>query len=69
MQGRTDCELETLYCNARIILPKPDELHLLCGDLSLHIVCIVETWLAHFLLDNELTISYLQLLSGKVKQE
>jgi len=26
MHGRTDCELETLYCKARIILPKPDEL-------------------------------------------
>ena len=24
-------------------IPKPDELHLLCGDLSFHIVCIVET--------------------------
>ena len=43
MHGRTDWELEILYCNARIILPKPEELHLLCGDLSFHIVCIVET--------------------------
>jgi len=45
MHGRTDCDLEILYYNARIIiiiLPKPDELYLLCGDLSFHIVCIVE---------------------------
>ena len=46
-----------LYCNARIILPKPDELHLLCGDFSFHIVCIVETWLDDFVRDNELIIS------------
>ena len=54
--GRTNCELEILYCNARIILPKHDELHLLCSDLSFHILCIVETWL-DFVLDNELIIS------------
>jgi len=46
-----------LYCNARIILPKPDELHLPCSDLSFRIVCIVETWLDDFVLHNELTIS------------
>jgi len=38
-----DCELEILYCNVRIILPKLNELHLLCRDLFFHIVCIVET--------------------------
>jgi len=43
MGGLTVHDLEILYCNARIILPKPDELHLPCGDLSFLIVCIVET--------------------------
>jgi len=43
--GRTNCELEILYYNVWIILPKLDELHLLCGDLPFHAVCIVGTWL------------------------
>jgi len=43
MYGRADCELEILYCNVRVILPKLDELHLLYRDLFFHIVCIVET--------------------------
>ena len=38
-------------------IPKLDELYLLCGDLSFHIVCIVETWLDDSVLDSELTIS------------
>jgi len=37
--------------------PKLNELHLLCGDLSFHIVHIVESWLDEPVLDNELTIS------------
>ena len=31
-------------------------MHLLCGDLSFHIVYIVETWLGDSVLDNELAI-------------
>ena len=46
--GRSDCGLEIIYFNARSILPKLDELCLLCADLSPHVVCIVETWLDVF---------------------
>ena len=59
--------LEILYYNARSILPKLDELRLLCGDLNPHVVCIVETWLDNSVLDNQLTISYFQLFSCKIR--
>ena len=49
--GRPDCGLEIIY---RSILPKLDELHLLCAGSSPHFVCIVETWLDF---SNELTVS------------
>ena len=54
--GRPDCGLEIIYFNARSILPKLDELSLLCADSSPHVVCIVETWLDDSVFDNELTI-------------
>lgn len=54
--GRSDCGLEIIYFNARSILPKLDELRLLCADSSPHVVCIVETWLDDSVFDNELTI-------------
>jgi len=60
----TNCELEILNYNVRIILPKLNELHLLCGDLSFHIVYIVETWLDDSVLDNELAISSYSLGGG-----
>ena len=53
--GRTNCELEILYYNVWIILPKLDELHLPCGDLPFHTACIVGTSLMTRV-DNELTI-------------
>ena len=62
--GRTNCELEILYYNERIILSKLNELHLLCGDLSFHIVYIVESWLDDPVLDNELTIFSYSLGGG-----
>ena len=55
--GRPDCGLEIIYFNARSILPKHDELRLLCADSSPRVVCIVETWLDDSVFDNELTIS------------
>jgi len=60
----TNCELEILNYNVRIILPKLNELRLLCGDLSFHIVYIVETWLDDSVLDNELAISSYSLGGG-----
>ena len=48
--GRPDCGLEIIYFNARSILPKLDELQLLCAESSPHVECIVEPG------DNELTI-------------
>ena len=39
-------------------------MHLLCGDLSFHIVYIVETWLDDSVPDNELAISSYSLGGG-----
>jgi len=50
----------------RIILPKLNEFHLLCGDPSFHIVYIVETWFDDPVLDNELTISSYSLGGGEL---
>jgi len=36
---------------------KRDDLHLQCDDLYPQVVCNVETWLDHSVLDNEVTIS------------
>ena len=55
--GRPDCELEITYFNARSILPKLNELRLLCADSSAHVGCIVETWLDDSVFDNGLTVS------------
>jgi len=55
-----------LETQGNLFLPKHNELHLLCGHLSFHIVYIVETWLDDSVLDNELTIP---VLSCKVRQE
>jgi len=44
------------------------ELHLQCGDLYPHVVCNVETWLDHSVLDNEVTISSYCLLSLDVAE-
>ena len=35
-----------LYLNARSLLPKLDELHVLCVSYSYDIICIVESWLS-----------------------
>ena len=44
------------------ILPKLDDLCLLCADSKPHVVCIVETWLEESVFDNELTVSNYFLL-------
>ena len=44
------------------ILPKLDDLCLLCADSKPHVVCIVETWLEDSVFDNELTVSNYFLL-------
>ena len=45
-----------LYYNARIILPKFEELMLICASESPDIVCLVETWLDGDIDDSELGI-------------
>ena len=45
-----------LYFNVRSLLPKIDDLRLLCSLYSPHIVCIVETWLDVEVLDSEVGI-------------
>lgn len=49
--------LDVLYYNSRSILPKLDELRLICADRRPHVVSIVETWLDTSVLDSELIIS------------
>ena len=48
--------LKILYYNARSIIPKLDELQLLCAAENPSIVCLVETWLEGDIQDTELTI-------------
>ena len=43
--GGLTVSLRFFITNVWIILPKLDELHLLCGDLPFHTACIVGTWL------------------------
>ena len=49
--------LSALYYNARSIIPRLDELRLICSDTTPDIVCIVETWLRDSISDSELTIN------------
>ena len=49
-------ELSIWYYNARSILPKLDELRLICASEKPDIVCIVETWVDDAIEDNELCV-------------
>ena len=51
-----------MYFNARSILPKLDELRLICYDHVPHIVCIVETWLDDTVTNCELSIPNYQIV-------
>ena len=48
-------ELSILYCNARSILPKLDNLTAICYVLNPDIVCIVESWLSGDISDDEIS--------------
>ena len=55
--------LKILYYNARSIIPKLDELQLLCAaHENPCIVCLVETWLERDIQDTELTIPNLTII-------
>ena len=45
-----------MYFNSRSLLPKIDELRLLCGLHQPNCVCVVETWLDPEILDSEIQI-------------
>ena len=45
-----------MYFNARSLIPKIDELRLICATNSPHIVCVVETWLGDEVSDSEISI-------------
>ena len=46
-----------MYFNARSLIPKIDELRLICAASSPHIVCVVETWLGDEISDSEISIN------------
>jgi len=67
MKGESSCQktahcsplsshLSILYCNARSIISKFDELCALIEVHSPRIVCIVETWLSYEVSDSEFTL-------------
>ena len=56
--------LNLLYLNARSILPKLDELRVLCVDNSYDIVCIIESWLSDEVANTELCIPGFNILEG-----
>ena len=45
-----------IYLNARSILPKIDELRVLCVSNSYDVICIVESWLSSDIDNTELSI-------------
>ena len=50
-------QLNILYFNARSLLPKLDELRLICTFKNPDIVCVVESWLCCDISDSELSIN------------
>ena len=46
-----------MYFNTRSLIPKLDELRLICATSSPHIVCVVETWLGREISDSEIAIN------------
>ena len=45
-----------MYFNARSLLPKIDELRLICASSRPDVVCVVETWLCDEITDCEIAI-------------
>ena len=45
-----------MYFNAKSLIPKIDELRLICATSSPHIICVVETWLGDNISDSEISI-------------
>ena len=59
---QTNSQLDSvtiLYYNARSLIPKIDELSVLCASQNPGIVCVVETWLGPNVADSELSIQIL----------
>ena len=54
-------QLHIIYYNARSLLPKLDELQVVCEATRPDLICIVETWLDISVLDNEIVLSGYQL--------
>lgn len=52
----SNSELSVWYYNARSVLPKMEELRLVCATENPDIICIVESWLDSAIEDNELCI-------------
>ena len=50
------CPFSILYYNARSLLPKMDELRLVCMSEQPDVVCIVETWLDENILESEISV-------------
>ena len=45
-----------MYFNARSLIPKIDELKLICASSRPDVVCVVETWLSDEITDSEIAI-------------
>ena len=48
--------IKFLYFNVRSLLPKIDDLRLVCSLYFPHVICIVESWLDIDILDSEICI-------------
>ena len=59
--NHVDRGVSILYYNARSLLPKLDELNVVCEATKPDIVCIVETWLDDRVSDSELSLDNYQL--------
>ena len=45
-----------LYFNVRSLIPKIDNLRILCSLFSPHVICVVESWLDSDIVDSEISI-------------
>ena len=58
---KTREHVNIMYYNVRSLLPKLDELRIVCETEKPGIVCIVESWLDNSISDNEISIPTYQL--------
>lgn len=50
-------QFNVAHLNAQSILPKIDEIRLIFADVNIHAICISETWMKKYILNNTICLS------------